>query len=242
MTDDQTVTSHGLRAVLAVAIALSVNTVLFLVLAALNDSADTEGQRQAELEVVRLAPRRTTPRLEPTPPRPPEPDPEPMEVSLDMPVVQAEPQLKSVTQVPLDVDTPTITPVRVAVLARPIAKPAPPTPVRRATPPKRPTSPSPPAVVSTEDLDGPLNELGAPEIEYPRSAARKRLRGTVTIRLLVNTQGRVEEMRIVRVDGSRIFRDAVPQALSAWRFSVPRSNGRPVKVWATKTIRFKPTR
>ncbi|MBI1375661.1 MAG: TonB family protein [Phycisphaera sp.] len=234
MSDTRHRMKRATHVLAAVVVALVINAMLFVTLESLNRAANAEGVRRAELTVVRLMPPQLSAPRPPEPPKPKPSKPEPMEVSLDVRFEPTQADVSEVAQTPLDVSPPTVAPVRVAVARPSIAPPAP----VEAAPAPRPTAPSAPR--NAEDIDQPPSELATPDIQYPRAALRRRQSGSVTLRLLINERGRVEDMRVVNVVGSDAFRDAVTRNMSAWRFTVPKDDGVPVKVWATKTITFEP--
>jgi periplasmic protein TonB len=88
----------------------------------------------------------------------------------------------------------------------------------------------------------PRGHLSNKEPKYPRGALRRRLKGAVTVRLLIDEAGLVAEVNVLRVIGLKSFEGAVLKVVADWRFDPAWHQGRFVKVWALKTIRFKPRR
>ncbi|MHC1758096.1 MAG: energy transducer TonB [Negativicutes bacterium] len=58
------------------------------------------------------------------------------------------------------------------------------------------------------------------------------------LQILVNTAGRVEEVRIVASSGYAELDETARQAVQSWRFSPALQNGSPVAAWATLPIVF----
>ena len=74
--------------------------------------------------------------------------------------------------------------------------------------------------------------------DYPSTARTKGWEGTVRLQILVNTAGRVEEVRVVASSGYAELDTAARQAVQSWRFSPALQNGSPVAAWATLPIVF----
>lgn len=74
--------------------------------------------------------------------------------------------------------------------------------------------------------------------EYPGNARGKGWEGTVRLQILVNTAGRVEEVRIMSSSGYDELDQAARQAVQEWRFSPALQNGSPVAAWATLPVVF----
>jgi len=74
--------------------------------------------------------------------------------------------------------------------------------------------------------------------DYPGNARAKGWEGTVKLQILVNTEGRVEDVRIVSGSGYDELDQAARQAVQSWRFSPALQNGAPVAAWATLPIVF----
>lgn len=180
--------------------------------------------------------------VDPAPPpqaaKPPEPEPdEPppvMEVNLDF---EPEPPEVEPLDLQLDLSVPSVDAVFVPVQSV-VMKPQPAAP--RAQPQARP---APSAPTSREPLDAdrvdqPPRELTDLQPSYPRLAERLRRTGSVQIRVLIDETGRVDDVQVLSVDGHASFEDAVLDVVRRWRFDPARDRGRPVPVWATKTVRF----
>lgn len=75
--------------------------------------------------------------------------------------------------------------------------------------------------------------------DYPYRARRLNLNGKVDVKFLVDTVGGVSRIAILRADPKGLFDDSVIRALSSWRFSPGKVNGKPVNTWMTTTIEFR---
>ena len=74
--------------------------------------------------------------------------------------------------------------------------------------------------------------------DYPENARIKGWEGTVKLQILVNTEGRVEEVRIMASSGYNELDQAAQRAVRSWRFSPALQKGSPVAAWATLPVVF----
>jgi len=65
--------------------------------------------------------------------------------------------------------------------------------------------------------------------EYPQSALRRRLEGTVRLGFRLGTDGRVEDAHVIEADPPRIFDRAALSALRKWQYRPEIVDGRPVE-------------
>ncbi len=71
---------------------------------------------------------------------------------------------------------------------------------------------------------------------YPKDAWKARLTGKVILRFLVETDGRVSNVTVLR--GREVFRQAAINALMRFRFKPAQIDGEPISVWMTQAISF----
>ena len=76
-----------------------------------------------------------------------------------------------------------------------------------------------------------------PAPNYPERERQLGIEGSVTLKLLIDEAGRVEDVEVVR--GTASFRDAVMAVVYRWRFSPAVHEGRAVKVWGLKEVYFR---
>ncbi len=74
--------------------------------------------------------------------------------------------------------------------------------------------------------------------DYPLGMLRQEIEGSVTVRVLVGTDGRVRQVQIIRATDPDFARSTERQALKAWRFKPASRDGQPVEDWQTLTVRF----
>ncbi len=74
--------------------------------------------------------------------------------------------------------------------------------------------------------------------EYPPSLVRQQVEGSVTLRVLVGTDGRIKAIEPVRFDDEAFLKATRDQALRKWRFLPATRDGAPVESWREMTVRF----
>jgi periplasmic protein TonB len=73
---------------------------------------------------------------------------------------------------------------------------------------------------------------------YPPGLIRLGIAGSVTVRVLVGTDGRVKQVEPVRVADPGFLTTTRDQALRKWRFTPATRDGVPVESWREMTVRF----
>lgn len=159
-------------------------------------------------------------------PTPETPTPEVMEVDAEFaPLEPPEPELLDLD---LPAPTPAISPVRISVRKESAPTLQPPAPPRR---------PAKPRVRRADEVEqGPRESARNPAPRYPTRERQLGIEATVTLRLLIDEAGQVEDVQVVR--GEDPFRQAVLDVIWRWRFSPAMHEGRPVKVYGLKNFRF----
>jgi periplasmic protein TonB len=76
------------------------------------------------------------------------------------------------------------------------------------------------------------------EPAYPETARIPRIQGLVILEAIITTDGRVEELRVLRSPSS-LLSDSAVAAVSKWRYQPATLNGRAVKVFLTVNVEFK---
>lgn len=72
---------------------------------------------------------------------------------------------------------------------------------------------------------------------YPTLAQQARIQGTVFVRILVDTEGKVE--RVGQIKGHVVFHEAVAKAADQWQFEPAKQGELPVKAWVNVPFSFK---
>jgi len=79
--------------------------------------------------------------------------------------------------------------------------------------------------------------LSQVEPEYSEEARKARWQGTVVLALVVDDQGRPQNLRVLRSPGLGLDQKAI-EAIEKWRFKPGMKDGKPVAVWATIEVNF----
>ncbi len=130
----------------------------------------------------------------------------------------------------------------VATTPPPIVQmPAPPPPtiaVTNTPPPPRPVAvaATPAGPVMVGNLDERMIDGKPPR--YPIESRRKREQGTVQLRLLIGTDGRVAQVSIAQSSGFERLDQAALQAARGWRWQPMIRDGQPVEVRGVMAIPF----
>ena len=74
-------------------------------------------------------------------------------------------------------------------------------------------------------------------IPHPEEALRDSLEGKVFLKFMVNVDGSVSDVRVLR--GPEVFHQAAIDGVSQFRFKPAEHNGRPVAVWMTQPVSFR---
>src|ERR1051326_5587535 len=93
-------------------------------------------------------------------------------------------------------------------------------------------------VVEFDQLDAPLSVLAPPHPLYPPMAMRAHVHATVLVSALVDENGRVVDVKVLRGDARFGFNDEAMRAMRAARFSPPTKDGKRVKTWRPQAISF----
>jgi protein TonB len=118
---------------------------------------------------------------------------------------------------------------------------SPPVVTDEGTAPMDPPAPvvvAPPAAQSGP-IEATLAYVAAPAPRYPSIAIRGHMSGTVTLRVLVDENGKPQEVVIESSSGHDVLdRAARDQVLANWRFQPAQSNGQKVRAWARIPVTF----
>jgi protein TonB len=75
-------------------------------------------------------------------------------------------------------------------------------------------------------------------VEYPARAKAKEIEGFVVLSILINEEGRVEEVQVLEADPVGYFEKQAIRTIENWLFEPAMYKGKPVQTWANQTIRF----
>ena len=107
--------------------------------------------------------------------------------------------------------------------------------------------PPPGAFAQTESLEGGAIEFWAAEDKpvitkqvppsYPEVARRSGIQGTILVRVLIGTDGKVRQAEVIH--GKKIFHNAALSAVQQYEFSPAKQNDKAMPVWMALPIRFR---
>ena len=93
-------------------------------------------------------------------------------------------------------------------------------------------------VLDENETDNPLVAVYTPPISYPRRAMDLGIEGTLEVMLIIETDGSVMSVEIVKSPHPS-FTAAARDMIATWRFQPATNNGIPVRVRAVQSIEFR---
>ena len=94
------------------------------------------------------------------------------------------------------------------------------------------------AAMSEGTVDSKPRVISRGPLEYPSSAAKKRVKGYVIVNLLIGKDGSVELAKVIASSPVGVFDQVALRGVRSWRFAPAKYKGNPVKVWAKQKVRF----
>lgn len=91
---------------------------------------------------------------------------------------------------------------------------------------------------STQVDEAPVVVTKTPP-EYPRAAREQGLEGFVAVKLLVDADGSVRLVNVLKAKPEGVFDEAVGKAAGGWVFKPGRIQGKAVPTWVTTTLQFR---
>lgn len=118
-------------------------------------------------------------------------------------------------------------------------------PVQAATAPApAPVQPKPTVregdVVDVGSLDAVPRPVRAITAIYPPIARQQRVSATIVVSALIDENGEVQQVKILRGIGRLGIDEAAQRAMRSARFTPPMKDGKRVKTWYPQTIEFRP--
>lgn len=182
--------------------------------------------------------------------RTPEPvtPPRPITVSLIEPEVKEQPKPEPRPQPPKPLVKP-LPPPPVLIAEKPLPTPQPvveapkpdpePVPVPEVVPPPAPVVAEAPKLAPPPIPPRPADYLDNPKPPYPALSKRLGEEGVVRLNILVNPDGSVARLEIVKSSGyARLDESARKTVQSSWKFEPARQAGKPVAAWVIVPIQF----
>ncbi|MCB5187356.1 TonB family protein [Methylobacillus caricis] len=181
--------------------------------------------KRVEIEIIK-------PVIEPPPEvKPPPPPPPPPPKKVEPPKPKPQPALKTPEA------EPDIKPDDIVVQENTTAEKT--TGPVEAAPPEPPAPPAPPKEEPVTEATGYAGYLNNPAPKYPSFAQRQGWQGTVTLRVRVLANGRVQSVEVKKSSGRKTLDDAAIEAVKGWEFAPSKRGNTPIDGWATVPIEFK---
>lgn len=200
--------------------------VAYILMSGLANNIQKPAEKPVELQIIQDIKPPPPPKLEE--PKPKEKPPEPPKMVEKVAKVPEPPKEVEKVATPVQKTTPVAQPTKVATPAP--AAPSTPSPSPVAAPaPVAAAAPAPkPAGVTRGVLEG---SAGCEKPEYPREALMNEEQGTVRIRVLVDTSGKVIDAKVKKSSGSKILDKAATKAYSLCTFKPAMKDGVPQQDW-----------
>jgi protein TonB len=104
----------------------------------------------------------------------------------------------------------------------------------------QPVSVDPPKIATPVIVAPQYDQRYADQLQpsYPTAMARAEIEGSVTVRVLVGTDGRVKQVEVLAATDPSFAESTTAQALKRWRFKPSTKDGAPTEGWVTMRLRF----
>lgn len=199
--------------------------VAYILMSGLANNIQKPAEKPVELQIIQDI--KPPPPPKPEEPKPKEKLPEPPKMVEKVAKVPEPPKQVEKVATPVQKTTPVAQPTKAATPAP--AAPSTPSPSPVAAPAPVAAAPAPkPAGVSRGVSEG---SAGCEKPEYPREALMNEEQGTVRIRVLVDTSGKVIDAKVKKSSGSKILDKAATKAYSLCTFKPAMKDGVPQQDW-----------
>lgn len=199
--------------------------VAYILMSGLANNIQKPAEKPVELQIIQDI--KPPPPPKPEEPKPKEKPPEPPKMVEKVAKVPEPPKQVEKVATPVQKTTPVAQPTKAATPAP--AAPSTPSPSPVAAPAPVAAAPAPkPAGVSRGVSEG---SAGCEKPEYPREALMNEEQGTVRIRVLVDTSGKVIDAKVKKSSGSKILDKAATKAYSLCTFKPAMKDGVPQQDW-----------
>ncbi len=199
--------------------------VAYILMSGLANNIQKPAEKPVELQIIQDI--KPPPPPKPEEPKPKEKPPEPPKMVEKVAKVPEPPKQVEKVATPVQKTTPVAQPTKAATPAP--AAPSTPSPSPVAAPAPVAAAPAPkPAGVSRGVSE---SSAGCEKPEYPREALMNEEQGTVRIRVLVDTSGKVIDAKVKKSSGSKILDKAATKAYSLCTFKPAMKDGVPQQDW-----------
>ena len=94
------------------------------------------------------------------------------------------------------------------------------------------------SALALNQVDQPPRKISGASPVYPIWAKAKQAEGAVTLRFIVDIDGKVRNIEVHSIRGDERFAIAAEKAVEKWRFKPAVNRARPVAVWCFQKIQF----
>lgn len=94
------------------------------------------------------------------------------------------------------------------------------------------------AVMTGDTVDQQPRALARSPLQYPPRAKAKEIEGYVLLSILINEDGKVEEVKVLESDPQGTFEEVAIRNIKKWKFAPARYKGKAVKTWINQPITF----
>ncbi|MEQ1065776.1 energy transducer TonB [Acinetobacter sp. XH1741] len=202
--------------------------VAYILMSGLANNIQKPAEKPVELQIIQDI--KPPPPPKPEEPKPKEKPPEPPKMVEKVAKAPEPPKQVEKVATPVQKTTPVAQPTKVATPA-PAAPAAPsaPSPSPVAAPAPAAAAPAPKPAGATHGVSE--GSAGCEKPEYPREALMNEEQGTVRIRVLVDTSGKVIDAKVKKSSGSKTLDKAATKAYSLCTFKPAMKDGVPQQDW-----------
>ncbi|WP_426453610.1 energy transducer TonB [Acinetobacter sp. KB005] len=200
--------------------------VAYILMSGLANNIQKPAEKPVELQIIQDI--KPPPPPKPEEPKPKEKPPEPPKMVEKVAKVP-EPVKQVEKATPVQKVTPVAQPTKVAPTPTAAPSTPSPSPVAAPAPVAAAATPAPKPTGVTRGVS--VGSAGCEKPEYPREALMNEEQGTVRIRVLVDTSGKVIDAKVKKTSGSKILDKAATKAYSLCTFKPAMKDGVPQQDW-----------
>lgn len=89
-----------------------------------------------------------------------------------------------------------------------------------------------------DSVDQPPKPTYQKAPKYPVTAKAQGVEGYVTLSVLIDAAGNVEDVKVLEANPGGVFEQVAVESVQDWRFKPAQYQGKNVRVWARQTVRF----
>ncbi len=94
-------------------------------------------------------------------------------------------------------------------------------------------------IVPYDELEVKPKPLKNPVLNYPYEAKKKGIKGMTVVKMLIDTDGNVVDVKVLKSSGNQLLDEAALDAAKKSTFEPAEHNGKKVRVWASRPFKFR---